>query len=256
MADKGRPLCGTGCAQVSRTLVRAAARQRWRGWLGAAVLAGGLGGALVGGVAVSRRTEMAYHRFLAATSAFDVLFTNGGTTATNVNAQFEAAEVAARPEVAAIAVVQYDFPSGEAGRPVGPSDLTPLASADGAFGRTLNAARPVAGRLPAGEHEVALTLAAAGSLHLEIGDTLDLALTGPRARSAGRAGTRAVRGRRCRRDARRVPSGHRRPSATHPAVVRLRRRPPRCRRGLRRPAAGRSRCGGGFPGRARSSRWW
>jgi len=77
--------------------LRAEAKSRWRAWATVAVLAGLVGGGSIAALAGARRTETAYDRFLEGTNAFDVLVTNGGTTATNTNRQFDFEELARRP---------------------------------------------------------------------------------------------------------------------------------------------------------------
>lgn len=148
-----------------------------------AIVAGVAGGATIAVLAGARRTETAYSRFLRTTNAFDVLVTNGGTTAENTNRQFDFDAVARLPAVADAAPANYYFPSGStpAGRPVTPGDLTPLAPADGRFGTELNRARVLDGRLPRGQLEVAITFLAADSLGLDVGDTVRLGLSGPQA---------------------------------------------------------------------------
>ena len=58
--------------RVARYWLRAELRQRWRGWLGLAVLIGVVSGALLTGLAGARRTDSAYQRFLDDTSAYDL----------------------------------------------------------------------------------------------------------------------------------------------------------------------------------------
>lgn len=162
---------------------KAQARARWRSWLGLAIVTGLVGGATIAVLAGARRTETAYGRFLRATRAFDVAVTNGGTTADNVNRQFDFARVARLPEVADAAEVNYYFPSGttQSGRSLAPSDITPFASPDRRFGSDLNRAEALEGRLPTGEFEVAITFMAAQNLGIRLGETLRLQLGGPQA---------------------------------------------------------------------------
>ena len=172
--------------------LRTEARTRWSSWLLLAAVAGLVGGATIVALAGARRTETAYPRFLERTRAFDVLATNGGTTVDNINRQFDFDQVARLPMVADAASVSYYFPAGTtpSGRSLAPSDLTPVASADGRFGGDLNGVRVLAGRLPGGEHEVAVTVLARDRLGVDVGQTLELHLSGPlaAARAAGAEG--------------------------------------------------------------------
>lgn len=163
--------------------LRSEARDRWRSWLGLAILAGLVGGAVIAALAAAVRTGTAYPRFLEGTNAFHVLVTNGGTTPDNVNRQFNFDEVSRLPQVAEVARVSYYYPSGTApsGRLLLPSDLTPFASPDGRFGTTLNQVRVLAGRLPQGQNELAVTSLAAETLGVTVGQTLQLQLSGPQA---------------------------------------------------------------------------
>jgi len=168
--------------------LRTEARTRWLSWLVLAVAAGLVGGATIVALAGARRTETAYPRFLERTRAFDVLATNG-TTVDNINRQFDFDQVASLPMVADAASASYYYPAGTtpSGRSLGPSDLTPIASADGRFGRELNGVRLLEGRLPGDEHEVAVTFRARDLFGADVGQTLELHLSGPLA-AAGEAG--------------------------------------------------------------------
>jgi len=171
--------------------LRSEARDRWRSWLGLAILAGLVGGAVIAALAGAARTETAYPRFLEGTKAFHVFVSNGGTTADNVNRQFDADELADLPEVAEVVRASYYFPSGTApsGRLLVPNDLSPLASPDGRFGTTLNQARVLAGRLPQGQNELAVTTLAAETLGVTVGQTLQLQLSGPQAAAQAMSGS-------------------------------------------------------------------
>lgn len=163
--------------------LRSEARDRWRSWLGLAILARLVAGGVIAALAGAVRTETAYPRFLEGTKAFHVFVTNGGTTPDNVNRQFDFDELADLPEVAEVVRASYYFPSGTApsGRVLVPNDLSPLASPDGRFGTTLNQARVLAGRLPQGQNELAVTTLAAETLGVTVGQTLQLQLSGPQA---------------------------------------------------------------------------
>ncbi|HWC11039.1 MAG TPA: hypothetical protein VG455_07445, partial [Acidimicrobiales bacterium] len=163
--------------------LRAEARWRWRAWLALAVLTGVVGGSVIAALAGARRTDTAYPRFLAGTNGFDVLVTNGGTTAENANRVFDFEAIRSRPEVADAAKLHIYVPTGTtpSGRPVGVEDVVVLSDADGRFGRELNRARLLEGRLPRGAHELAITFLAGDQLGLQVGDVLPLRLTGPAA---------------------------------------------------------------------------
>jgi ABC-type lipoprotein release transport system permease subunit len=161
-------------------LLRAQIRSRWRSWLVLAILAGVVAGTLLATLTGARRTETAYTRFLKESAAFDVAVTNGATTPDNVNRQFDLAEVARLPEVADAAGTYYysAFGTTPSGRRIVPNDLAPLASTDGKFGKTLNRARVLEGRMPIANDELAISPLAAQRLRIGVGDTLHLYLGG------------------------------------------------------------------------------
>jgi ABC-type lipoprotein release transport system permease subunit len=159
--------------------LRAEVRRHGSSWLVIAVLAGLIwGGALVA-LTGARRTETAYDRFLGATSRFDMLVTNGSTPDT-INKQFELDEVARLPQVTDSALIDYYLPSGRTrdGDPLSNSSITPFAPTDGRFGRDLNRAKVLHGRMPTGARELALSFVAADQLGLHVGDTMPLSLAG------------------------------------------------------------------------------
>jgi hypothetical protein len=161
-------------------LLRAQIRSRWRSWLVLAILAGVGAGTLLATLAGAERTETAYSRFLKDSAAFDVALPNGATTPDNVNRQFDFEEVARLPEVADAAATYYYAASGTtpSGRRIVPSEVTPLASIDGKFGKTLNKARVLAGRMPIANDELAITPLAVQRFRIRVGDTLPLYLGG------------------------------------------------------------------------------
>jgi ABC-type lipoprotein release transport system permease subunit len=156
-------------------------RARWRGWLVLTVVFGITAGGALAIAAGARRTETVYDRLLAGTRAFDVLFTNGGTTPTNVNTQFDFAEIARLPMVTEAARASYYAPTGRtaSGRAISANDILPLAPADNVFGRTLNRSHVVEGRPPTSNREIAVSVSAQQLLGVGVGDTVQLALTGP-----------------------------------------------------------------------------
>jgi hypothetical protein len=119
--------------------VRTQLRVGWRAWLAWLLVVGVAAGIPLAAWAGAQRTQTAYDRFLDATDTFDVIVTNGATTPTNVNRQFDFDELAARPDVIDAAVVLYYTATGVApdGHPITPADITPVAPVDGRFGTEL-----------------------------------------------------------------------------------------------------------------------
>jgi hypothetical protein len=168
--------------------LRAEVRRRWSSWLLIAVVASLVWGVALVALTGARRTETAYGRFLDATDRFDLLVTNGSTPEL-FNRQFDFDAVARLPEVADAALVAYYFPSGRApdGEPLANNSITPFGPADGRFGRDLNRAKVLHGRMPTAEHELALSFTAVDQFGIHVGDTLPLSLAGAR-ELAGDAG--------------------------------------------------------------------
>jgi len=154
--------------------VRNQLRAHARGWLVWAVIVGVTAGIPLAALVGAHRTQTAYDRFLDATEAFDVLVSNGGTSPTNLNRQFDFEAVAAGPEVEAAAVLGYYGPYGVRadGLPIDGNDLLPLALLDGRFGRDFNTLPMVRGRMPETATEIALSPLAADNLEVGVGDTL------------------------------------------------------------------------------------
>ncbi|HET7488591.1 MAG TPA: ABC transporter permease [Acidimicrobiales bacterium] len=158
--------------------LRAEIRARWKAWLALAVLSGVVGGVAVAALAGARRTETAYQRFLAGTGAADVLLTNGGTTADNLNRQFSLDQLAGLPQVAQVVPMRYYAPEGStaAGRRITQADFSPFAPVDGRWGSEVDRPRILEGRLPRGDREIALPFFAADRLGVTVGDRLRLRL--------------------------------------------------------------------------------
>ncbi|HET7720293.1 MAG TPA: hypothetical protein VFK43_10030, partial [Acidimicrobiales bacterium] len=163
--------------------LRAEARTRWRAWLGLAVIAGVVGGAVIAALAGARRTDTAYPRFVAGTKAFDVLVPNGGTTPENANRVFDFEQIRRLPEVEDVTLPRIYVPTGTtpSGRAFGVQDIVVLGDAEGRFGRELNRARVIEGRLPEAPDELAVTFLAGDALGVGVGDVLQLQLAGPAA---------------------------------------------------------------------------
>ena len=69
-----------------RIRLHAQLRTRWRAWLGLGLLAGALGGIVIGAAAAAKRTDGAYSRYLASINGADVyvdpFVSSAGSTAT------------------------------------------------------------------------------------------------------------------------------------------------------------------------------
>ena len=166
--------------------LRIEARSHWRSWLGVALLVGVVSGAAIAAFAGARRTQTAYDRFLRGTRAFDIVVTNGSTPET-LNRQFDFDEIARLPEVAdAVKLSGYGVAgTSPSGKPITVNDLTPFTDPEGRFGNELNGVRVLHGRMPTHPDEMAVTFAGADRLGLRVGQTLDLALSGPAALATG-----------------------------------------------------------------------
>ncbi len=158
--------------------VRNQLRAHARGWLVWAVIVGVIAGIPLAALAGAHRTQTAYHRLLEATEAFDVLVSNGGTSPTNLNRQFDFEAVAALPEVESAAVLGYYGPYGVRadGLPIDGNDLLPVALLDERFGRDFSTLPLVRGRMPETPSEIALSPLAADNLEAGVGDTLTMDL--------------------------------------------------------------------------------
>jgi ABC-type lipoprotein release transport system permease subunit len=158
--------------------VRAQLRARWRSWLAWVLVVGVATGIPVAVLAGAERTQTAYDRFLDTSEAFDVLVTNGGTSPTNLNRQFDFDALARRPEVAASSLFAYYFPFGvrDDGLPISPQSVTPFALLDDHFGTTFNQLRMLEGRMPTAEDEIAVSPLAADALSAGVGDTVRMDL--------------------------------------------------------------------------------
>jgi hypothetical protein len=148
-------------------------RAGWRGWAGLALIIALAGGAVLAAAAGASRTDSAYPRFLARSTASDVLVSPlGGTGLTGYDAAVGALPgVAARATVVGLNVV----PVSAKGVP--DQNSVAAASLDGRFGRTMDAFRMLAGRLPArnAPREVAVTQIGAQQLNLRVGSVLTMA---------------------------------------------------------------------------------
>jgi len=158
--------------------VRNQLRAHARGWLVWAVIVGVIAGIPLAALAGAHRTQTAYHRLLEATEAFDVLVSNGGTSPTNLNRQFDFEAVAALPEVESAAVLGYYGPYGVRadGLPIDGNDLLPVALLDERFDRDFNTLPMLRGRMPETPSEIALSPLAADILEAGVGDTLTMDL--------------------------------------------------------------------------------
>src|SRR5438132_14173918 len=115
--------------------LRAEARRRWTSWLGVAVLAGLLGGGILGLLAGAARTSAAYRDFSRAMHASDAIV--AGRSAFGLAGAVDLDDVERLPQVrvAARASVSLVFTGRtDDGRRVGPVDLFPILPADGRLG--------------------------------------------------------------------------------------------------------------------------
>jgi hypothetical protein len=133
-----------------RIRFRTQLRARWRAWLAVALLAGGLGGLVIGAAAGSVRTHGSYGRFLASINAADVYvdpFVGFGDDS------FPLSRVAHLPQVAQsernlhLAVISR----GRSGRPIfpdGPNPVEYVMPSDGHPVDTIDRLKVLHGRLP------------------------------------------------------------------------------------------------------------
>jgi ABC-type lipoprotein release transport system permease subunit len=146
--------------------LRAELRERWRSWLGLALLVGVGGGVVLALAAGARRTDSAYSRFVSAQNAWDVVVFNfpdeGG-------AAFDYDELVALPEVVDSSRGDAEYLS------LGGGQLA-LASTDGRLGTEINQQRILEGRVadPDAPEEAIVPFTVAEDLDLEVGDRLEM----------------------------------------------------------------------------------
>ena len=138
-----------------------------RGWLSLALVAGLAGGAVLACTAGGRRTDSAYGRFARSHLAADVTVFpqfGGGLLKTNFD------RLAQLPEVAVATTLEgYNTD--------GPITVAPT----GAYGRAVNVAALLSGRLPRPDHpdEIAVTYTYARTRHLSVGSRLGVHFFAP-----------------------------------------------------------------------------
>jgi len=146
-------------------------RTRWLAWVSLALLIAFAGGCVLTTAAGARRTSSAYHRFLVASRASDVLISPVGT---GLGGYYGA--LGRLPGVAALAPVigLSAVPVGPGGRPVLAS--VAAAPADGRWGHLLEIPKVLAGRQPLPDRpgEIAVDQNGAQALRLHVGSTLSM----------------------------------------------------------------------------------
>lgn len=142
---------------------RAELRQRWRGWLGLALVVGLAAGVALAAVAGGRRTDSAYARFLLAHRAGDVAFPDDG----DVPPPPDLAKIERLPQVADAARGRLFYTLG---------NFSAVAPADRTWGTRIDTVKLLEGRLPDPRRvdEVLIGFAAAERLHLRLGSKFPL----------------------------------------------------------------------------------
>lgn len=143
---------------------RAELRTRWRAWLGLALLAGVVAGAVIALIAGARRTDSAYARFVRAQNGYDALVVNYPDAGA---ATFDFDELARLPMVADSARGEFNYSS---------LDVPYVAPVDNRFGTAINRFKILDGRAPQPDHpeEVAVPFLVAEQLNLRVGSRFDL----------------------------------------------------------------------------------
>ncbi|MGH3268188.1 MAG: hypothetical protein ACRDN1_03825, partial [Trebonia sp.] len=148
-------------------------RAGWRGWAGLALIIALAGGAVLTAAAGASRTNSAYPRFLDRSTASDVLVSPLGGPGLG---GYDAAVGALPGATARATVVGINaIPVGANGAPN--QDSATAVSLDGRYGRTMDAVKLLAGRLPAQNSpgEVAVSQIGAQQLNLRVGSVLRMA---------------------------------------------------------------------------------
>jgi ABC-type antimicrobial peptide transport system permease subunit len=151
--------------------VRAGLRSRWRPLVGLALLLGLIGGVVLTAAAGARRTDTAYARLLRWSNAADVLVIPHGTGLTGYYGA-----LARRRYVASMwtsSLYNMGFPPGKG---AAGTQLSAIASPDGALGVSADRVRILQGRLfdPAAPRAVMINQQLAELKHLRPGSTLHL----------------------------------------------------------------------------------
>jgi ABC-type lipoprotein release transport system permease subunit len=160
---------------MAAVLLRARAdlRNRWRAWLGLALLVGLFAGAVIAAAAGARRTDTAYPRLLRSAKAPDVMvFSEVGGDSTF--AKIPPAELARLPEVAEVG-------TGASLAVVRPAAVTVIVPADATIGSTMFRRKMLAGRQPRADRadEMSISFVLAQARHLGVGDRLQVDVAAP-----------------------------------------------------------------------------
>jgi len=157
-------------------------RSHWRGWLALVLLVGIGGGVVLSALAGARRTESAFPRLVADSSAADLAVV--GQSSFGLAGSVDPAAVAELPEVESTALsnaIVVFTGRTSAGRRVGPGQLFPFATDDRRPGREIERWHLVEGRAanPDRVDEATATLALAEDLGVEVGDEIQLKFARP-----------------------------------------------------------------------------
>jgi hypothetical protein len=146
--------------------LRADVRTRWRAWLGLALLAGVVGGAIIGVAAGARRTESAYDRFLEAQDAPDAVYANDGNEGFAV---LDLDAVAALPGVREVGRGTFFYVD------IGPG-IGAVVPRDDHLARDVARWKLLDGRLPRADapDEAAISFALTDQYALHVGDTFPI----------------------------------------------------------------------------------
>lgn len=152
-----------------RMRLRADLRERWRSWVGLALLAGLAGGLVIAAAAGARRTQSAYPRLLARSNPADVIVYNYQDPGLAV---LDPEQIEALPHVAEAVRGNLFYVTSSAA----PGGVVAVAVDDERFGTTIDGARIIAGRRadPHAAGEVTISYAGAEAYNLTIGDTFPL----------------------------------------------------------------------------------
>jgi putative ABC transport system permease protein len=157
-------------------------RSHWRGWLALVLLVGIGGGVVLSALAGARRTESAFPRLVADSSAADLAVV--GQSAFGLAGAVDPAAVAELPEVESTALsnaIVVFTGRTSAGRRVGPGQLFPFTTDDRRPGREIERWHLLEGRAanPDRVDEATATLALAEDLGVEVGDEIQLKFARP-----------------------------------------------------------------------------
>ena len=155
---------------------RAEFRERWRAWLGIAVLIGLAAGVVMGLIAGARRTDSAYGRFLDRSSAADLVLIDQRTTNVEASIDLEAAARLDGVEVAVLGRSFYVHGGRTEDRELPVFPVAVMTSPDGELGRSVERRQVVEGRRPdpGRPDELLVSYEAARRFDLHPGSVLEL----------------------------------------------------------------------------------